>query len=123
MNSDGSLVNSGTLNGDESIIRYNIYVPINVQNNEILPVVYVLHGGGGRFGPIARLLETNEDATIWAEDSENDHNRTIVLHPQASIDVNGSNASWYSGTPYPSIFREGEAAYECSRLLLMVIGI
>jgi pimeloyl-ACP methyl ester carboxylesterase len=115
---DGNAVGSGSLNGDEFMIRYNIYVPVDVAENEQLPVVYVLHGAGGFPGDADAILRANEDATIWAKDSRKGHNRAIVVQPQASSVVNGSSA-WATVGPVASpLASGGEAGYQLLKAVI-----
>jgi predicted peptidase len=113
-------------NGNEWVIRYNLYIPSNIKSGEVLPVVYALHGSSGRWGPASDILRKWEQGNVWVKDSERGHNRAIVLVPQASDDLK-TGANWYIIQPsydvaFPGpnsiLAPAGEGAHELLQLIL-----
>ena len=100
--------------GEAFDIDYNFYEPVYDSDEEKVPVVLVLHGGGQSYipetgqQPVDMILKRYQMATIWAKDSEADPAKhAIVIAPH----LNKAIANDWGGytTADPSV--AGEAAY------------
>ncbi|NUZ07967.1 alpha/beta hydrolase-fold protein [Piscinibacter koreensis] len=91
-------------------IKYRIYFPPNyTASTKTYPVVLALHGVGQRAAggqPSDMVLKRTKQATIWAQDSEQDSAKeAIVIAPQA-------NTAWAAGDNAGTLSADGQAAYE-----------
>lgn len=91
-------------------IKYRIYFPPNYQGStKTYPVVLALHGVGQRAAggqPSDMVLKRTKQATIWAQDSEQDPSKeAIVIAPQA-------NTGWAAADNTGTLSADGQTAYE-----------
>jgi predicted peptidase len=91
-------------------IKYRVYFPPNYQTStKTYPVVLALHGVGQRAAggqPSDMVLKRTKQATIWAQDSEQDPSKeAIVIAPQA-------NTCWVTSDDVGTLCSDGQAAYE-----------
>jgi predicted peptidase len=91
-------------------IKYRVYFPPNYQTStKTYPVVLAMHGVGQRAAggqPSDMILKRTKQATIWAQDSEQDASKeAIIITPQA-------NTGWVVTDNVGTLSADGQAAYE-----------
>lgn len=81
-------------------MQYRLFVPEDYDPNKSYPLVFFLHGAGGRASDNEKQLLRYEGATIWARPEEQKLRPCIVLAPQAEVDADGNGGF---GVPDTSI--------------------